>query len=133
VLKVDKTEFNCGGAGAVALDLAALGARCRCIGVTGCDQNGEVIEKKLKEAGIDTGNLLAVAGRSTISKERLIGLAQHRHRQQLMRIDEGPCEPLSQEMSKKVLHAARGCLRQADIICLQDNSSDLLEPHCAER
>jgi len=128
VLKVTRTEYRCGGAGSVAADLAALGALPVCLGITGEDRNGETIKKMLAEAGADTAGLLTVANRPTISKQRLIGLAQHRHRQQLMRIDEESTEPFSDELNEAVLRIYKDKLKQADIICLQDYNKGLLRP-----
>ena len=128
VLKVTKTEHSCGGAGSVATNLAALGAELACIGVIGEDRNGEEIRGKLTELGVDTSGLLIVADRPTISKQRLIGLAQHRHRQQLMRIDEETTEPLSDELNEAILQAYKEKLNKADVVCLQDYNKGLLSP-----
>ena len=126
VLKVTKTEYSCGGAGSVAADLAALGALPVCLGVIGDDQNGKILREKLIKAGADVTGLHTVTGRPTISKQRLIGLAQHRHRQQLFRIDEESTEPLSNEQQQKISRAYKDKLEQADIVCLQDYDKGLL-------
>ena len=128
VLKVTKTEHCCGGAGSVATNLAVLGAELTCIGIVGEDHNGKEIRDKLTELGIDTSGLLTVADRPTISKQRLIGLAQHRHRQQLMRIDEETTEPLSDELNDAILQAYKERLDKADVVCLQDYNKGLLNP-----
>jgi len=126
VLKVTKTEYRCGGAGSVAADLAHLGAMPVCLGVIGDDQNGKILREKLVKAGADVTGLHTVTGRPTISKQRLIGLAQHRHRQQLFRIDEESTEPLSNEQQQKISRAYKDKLEQADIVCLQDYDKGLL-------
>jgi len=126
VLKVTKTEHSCGGAGSVAADLAALGAIPVCLGVIGNDQNGETLRKKLTEAGADITNLLTLTDRPTTTKQRLIGLAQHRHQQQLFRMDEESTETLSDEQREKILQIYKDELQQADIVCLQDYNKGLL-------
>ncbi len=45
VLKIRSTSYSCGGAAAVAADLAALGAVPVCLGVVGSDRNGQISEK----------------------------------------------------------------------------------------
>jgi len=133
VLKVCRTEYSCGGAGSVAADLAALGAMPVCLGIVGDDRNGEMLKKKLTEAGADVTCLFTAADRPTITKQRLIGLAQHRHRQQLMRMDQESTEPLSDELSEAVLRAYKDKLEQADIVCLQDYNKGLLSsPLCQQ-
>lgn len=126
ILKVCKTEYSCGGAGSVATDLAALGAIPICLGVIGKDQNSKILKQMLTKTGADITGLSAVADRPTTTKKRLIGLAQHRHRQQLMRIDEESSEPLSNELNEEVLQVYKEKLKQADIVCLQDYDKGLL-------
>ena len=126
VLKVTDTEHRCGGAGSVAANLAALGAVPYCVGVIGDDLNGKILKDKLTETQADITGLLTTTDRPTISKQRLIGLAQHRHPQQLMRIDEERTEPLPDEMSEAILQAFKDRLPQADIVCLQDYNKGLL-------
>ncbi len=126
VLRVTETEYRCGGAGSVAVDLAALGAAPICIGVTGDDQNGKILRQKLADAGADIDGLLDAADRPTISKQRLIGLAQHRHRQQLMRIDREFAGPLPQQLSDRILATYKQSLARADAVCLQDYDKGLL-------
>lgn len=126
VLKITKTEYSCGGAGSVAKDLAALGAVPACLGVIGSDQNGKIIKQLLNDVGADTSALSATTDRPTISKQRLIGLAQHRHKQQLFRIDEESTEPLSDQQYEQILRAYKKNLNNADIVCLQDYNKGLL-------
>ncbi len=126
VLKITKTEHRCGGAASVAADIAALGAIPVCLGVVGKDANGETLRRKLAEAGADITNLLILADRPTTSKQRLIGLAQHRHQQQLFRMDEESTEQLSDEQYEKILQAYKGRLQHADVVCLQDYNKGLL-------
>ena len=128
VLKVTKNEYRCGGAGSVAADLAALGARPYCIGVIGDDRNSEILKKKLTEIGADITGLHKVSNHPTISKQRLIGLAQHLHQQQLIRMDYESTEPLPDELNEAVLQAYKDKLAQADIVCLQDYDKGLLSP-----
>lgn len=127
VLKVTKTEYNCGGAGSVVTNLAALGALPVCLGVIGKDQNGEILKQALNKAGADTTGLFTLKDRPTISKQRLIGLAQHRHQQQLMRFDEESTEPLPKELYDKITQFYRDSLKQVTLICLQDYNKSLLD------
>jgi D-beta-D-heptose 7-phosphate kinase/D-beta-D-heptose 1-phosphate adenosyltransferase len=126
VLKVTQTESRCGGAGSVAADLAALGAVPVCIGVVGRDDPGGVLQERLAAAGADLAGLHELADRPTTTKRRLIGLAQHRHKQQLMRIDEESTEPLPEAVRARLLQAYRAVLEQADLVCLQDYRKGVL-------
>jgi D-beta-D-heptose 7-phosphate kinase/D-beta-D-heptose 1-phosphate adenosyltransferase len=133
VLKVTETEYRCGGASSVAADVAALGGVPLCIGVIGDDQNGEILREKLSEIGADTTGLLKITDRPTVTKQRLIGLAQHRHRQQLFRMDQESTEPFSDQQYEKILQVYKNNLRGADIVCLQDYDKGLLTvPVCKQ-
>lgn len=126
VLKVVDRQFRCGGAGSVAADIAALGGRPLCVGVVGRDENADRLRAMLTEVGADVTALLTVDDRPTTSKQRLIGLAQHRHRQQLLRIDEESDEPLGADVNDRLLDAYQRYLSQADIVCLQDYRKGVL-------
>lgn len=126
VLRVHNTYYSCGGAGSVAADLAELGAIPVCLGIIGKDQNGQILNKKLMEIKADTSGLLEIKNRPTTSKQRLIGLAQHRHQQQLFRMDEESTDPLLSEQEKEIIRLFKEKLSQVDIICLQDHNKGLL-------
>jgi D-beta-D-heptose 7-phosphate kinase/D-beta-D-heptose 1-phosphate adenosyltransferase len=126
ILKVTQTESRCGGAGSVAADLAVLGAVPICIGVVGKDAQGGELKERLTAAGADIAGLCEVADRPTTTKQRLIGLAQHRHRQQLMRIDRESTAPLADSVYDRLLRTYRAALEQVDIICLQDYDKGVL-------
>jgi len=128
VLKVTETESRCGGAASVAADIVALGAVPLCVGVVGQDANGDLLKKQLAAIGADLCGLVEAPDRPTTTKQRLIGLAQHRHRQQLMRIDQESTDPLPEAICQEVLRKYREALDQADIICLQDYDKGLLSP-----
>ncbi len=129
VLKVTKTQYRCGGAGSVAIDLAALGAIPYCLGIIGGhekDQNAQILKDKLNSTGADISGLIPIVGRRTTSKHRLVGLAQHRHRQQLMRIDYETTDLLSDEQYENILELYQNMLSKVDIVCLQDYNKGLL-------
>jgi len=128
VLKVTKNEYRCGGAGSVAADIAALGGRPFCLGVIGDDLNSEILKQKLTEIGADITGLIKAANHPTISKQRLIGLAQHLHRQQLIRMDYESTEQLSDEQYEEILQTYKDKLASADTVCLQDYDKGLLSP-----
>ena len=133
VLKVVRREYAGGGASSVAADVVTLGAKCFCVGVAGDDDNARRLLGILEDIGADTGGLLKINDRPTITKERVIGLAQHRHRQQLLRVDDECTEPLSQEQYKCLADVFKTQLSACDIVCLQDYNKGMLVPEfCQE-
>jgi len=126
VLKVTKTEYSCGGAGLVAANLCALEAVPLCVGVIGDDANGKKLKDLLAKMGADVSGLMTVTDRPTTTKQRLIGLAQHRHQQQLFRMDNESAEPLTEGQYGRLAKIFETRIKQADNICLQDYNKGVL-------
>ncbi len=133
VLKVLDKKNCCGGAASVSVDLEALGAKAICIGVVGNDSNGLELLNLLKQANADTDGILKIDGRPTICKQRLVGLAQHRHRQQLMRIDEECTDGLNAQQYDELFEIFKSKLAQADIVCIQDYDKGLIGTEFCQR
>lgn len=127
VLKVVRREYACGGAASVAADVLALGAKCLCVGILGDDDNGNTLSSLLKKLGADVSGLVSIKDRPTITKQRIIGLAQHRHRQQLLRVDDEVTDPLALSDYQMLLDQYKALLAQSDIVCLQDYNKGLLQ------
>ena len=133
VLRVTKTDYNCGGAGLVAANLCALGGVPLCVGVVGNDANGDKLKEMLSANGADVSGLITVSDRPTTTKQRLIGLAQHRHQQQLFRMDCESTEPLTEQQYARLAEVFEDKLKRADIVCLQDyNKGVLAESFCKQ-
>jgi D-beta-D-heptose 7-phosphate kinase / D-beta-D-heptose 1-phosphate adenosyltransferase len=126
VLKVTRTDYNCGGAGLVAANLCALGAIPLCVGVIGNDSHGKRLKDLLSKMGADVSGLMTVTDRPTTTKQRLIGLAQHRHQQQLFRMDSESAEPLNEKQYARLAKIIENKLRQANNVCLQDYNKGVL-------
>ncbi|MCB1751332.1 MAG: bifunctional D-glycero-beta-D-manno-heptose-7-phosphate kinase/D-glycero-beta-D-manno-heptose 1-phosphate adenylyltransferase HldE [Gammaproteobacteria bacterium] len=81
VVRVDQVEERPGGAANVALNMRSLGVQVRLAGVVGEDDAGLILEKCLRESGVEC-LLQRTASCPTITKLRVIS----RH-QQLIRLD----------------------------------------------
>lgn len=81
VVKVEQDEVRAGGAGNVALNLTALGARASLLGLVGEDEAARLLAERLRAGKIEDA-LVAAPGHPTITKLRVIS----RH-QQLIRLD----------------------------------------------
>ncbi|MBE0535773.1 MAG: D-glycero-beta-D-manno-heptose 1-phosphate adenylyltransferase [Phycisphaerae bacterium] len=133
VLKVVDRQHSCGGAASVAADVMALGGQCLCVGVVGVDGNGALLRTLLAATGADTSGLTEMPDRPTTSKQRLIGLAQHRHRQQLLRIDEENSDVLDGATIERILALCAARLAEVDVVCLQDYNKGVLAPGLCRR
>ena len=81
VVRVEQDEYRAGGAGNVAVNLAALGAQVDLIGLTGADNEAALLRNRLESAGVRC-HFIVVPSSKTISKLRVLS----RH-QQLIRLD----------------------------------------------
>jgi D-beta-D-heptose 7-phosphate kinase/D-beta-D-heptose 1-phosphate adenosyltransferase len=112
VVHVGQAEERAGGAANVALNIAALGAQARLLGMTGDDEEAAALEAMLAAAGIDCG-FQKIAGIPTVTKLRVIS----RH-QQLIRLDfEGGFAAID---AAGLQESYRQGLAQCDVVVLSD-------------
>lgn len=133
VLRVVERQDRVGGAGSVALNVAALGASVACFGVLGHDSFGERVSRLLADAGADVAGLLRVDDRPTITKTRLVGLAEHRHRQQILRVDDEISGPLSAADHGRLIERIEAAIAVADVVCLEDYAKGVLSIELCQR
>ncbi len=81
IVRVEREEYRLGGAGNVALNIAALGARVTLLGIVGADDAGRQLSSMLHEHDIESALKLDQKF-STMVKLRVSG-----RQQQLLRID----------------------------------------------
>jgi rfaE bifunctional protein kinase chain/domain len=126
VIDVFDETFTAGGAGNVALNIAALGARCTVAGYFGADETGRKLREALKAKGIAT---LGTPGNGqTIMKTRVMV-----QRQQLCRIDRE-----SPPASYQVTAAQAGTLlapeiAACDAVILSDYAKGILNDELVAR
>ncbi len=116
---VDRREAV-GGSANVAACLGALGCDVICCGVIGRDGNGETLKRLLEEIGVDTTGVMPLPDRPTTTKTRLVGLAQHRHRQQLLRVDEEDTSSLPDSTAESLAKRACELVSDAEVVCIED-------------
>ena len=126
VLRIVEQREAVGGSANVASCLRALGCEVYCCGTVGADGHGQQLVKLLAELGVDTEAVLELPDRPTTTKTRMVGLAQHRHRQQLLRVDEEDVHPLSAELSSRLAQAACKLVERVTVICLEDYDKGVL-------
>ena len=118
VVNVTQKEDRPGGAGNVALNIAALGASATLSGTIGNDEAGKILQECMRAAGINT-QLQIAEHKPTITKLRVLS----RH-QQLLRMDfeERFCPADSTEIMAK----AADIIRAAKILILSDYAKGTL-------
>ncbi|NNM87463.1 MAG: D-glycero-beta-D-manno-heptose 1-phosphate adenylyltransferase [Phycisphaerae bacterium] len=119
-------QHRCGGAGNVAVFLTALGAKVDLIGVCGDDNQGHLLRADLRDAGVNVACMLVITGRPTCTKTRLVGLAQHRHPQQMLRLDREDVSWIGPEHENTLRENLRQGLAGAAALCIEDYNKGLL-------
>jgi rfaE bifunctional protein kinase chain/domain len=117
-----------GGAGNVAANLAALGAKVEVFGAIGNDEPGRALQKCLRVANINDKGVIADSKRVTTVKTRII--ARH---QQVVRVDQERREPLSAETQEKLLRFLFTALKHLDALVLSDYDKGLISDDFADR
>ncbi len=133
VLRVVREESRVGGAGNVAAAAAALGATADCVGAIGSDPHGDELKAMLDKIGADTSAMVRLADRPTALKTRYVGLAQHRHAQQMLRVDQEQTQAISPQAQEPLLAAVRARVGSADIVVLEDYNKGVLSDELAAR
>jgi len=128
ILRVVERQSRVGGAGSVALNIRALGADVECCGLIGQDAEGEWVARLLRESGAGTDGLLHAGDRPTITKSRLVGLAEHRHRQQILRVDDEVVRPPAAPNRDALLAFVAAALPRCNVVCLEDYAKGVLAP-----
>ncbi|MGB3801455.1 MAG: bifunctional ADP-heptose synthase, partial [Lewinella sp.] len=124
VLRYLHQEDRLGGAGNVAINLVALGARATTAGISGADENRDLLSGALAANGIDS-ILVPDPDRPTTVKTRLIAQDQ-----QLLRIDRESTEDPAAGIVQRLLDAIGNCIAggNVDLIILQDYNKGVLTP-----
>jgi len=117
-----------GGAGNVAANLAALGARVEAFGVIGEDEPGRALRACLRAAGIAEQGIVAAKSRVTTVKTRVI--ARH---QQIVRIDHERREPVPAPVEEKVFRQVLSVLKKLNGLVLSDYDKGLITDAFADR
>lgn len=119
IVHIKNLDERPGGAGNVALNVAALGAHVDLLSVCGNDEAGDTLEKKLRHAGVNC-YLYKASKSPTVTKLRILSLHQ-----QLIRLDfeEAPYQfehsNLKQLFEQKVAHC--------DVVILSDYGKGCLD------
>lgn len=123
VIAVQRSEINIGGAGNVARNIAALGARCIFVGLVGDDAAAAQLEAELaREPGIETV-LVRDASRPTTRKVRFVSEHFSAH---MLRADWERAAPASGEIEQRLIDAIVPRLARADIVLLSDYAKGVL-------
>jgi len=123
IVALDHKEYRIGGAGNVALNVAALGANVSMLSVTGNDEDGAMLKTMLESQDIKTDFLLTSGKRVTTNKTRIIS-----KNQQMMRLDKEMTTDLGYEDENRLVLAIQNFIAQEkpDVIIFEDYNKGVL-------
>jgi D-beta-D-heptose 7-phosphate kinase/D-beta-D-heptose 1-phosphate adenosyltransferase len=117
-----------GGAGNVAVNIAALGCDVNLVGAVGCDVDANDLKGILTAATVSVEWLVADPDRPTIRKTRIVS-----GRQQFLRIDRELTTPPSLAVQEQLIKNAREAAARADIVVLSDYGKGVFSDYVVER
>jgi D-beta-D-heptose 7-phosphate kinase/D-beta-D-heptose 1-phosphate adenosyltransferase len=124
VLRLERENYRAGGAANVAANLAGLGLSCRVLGTVGDDEDGARLVSALRDCGVGAEAILAVPGRTTTAKTRIIG-----GHQQILRLDREDDAAFSPATEPALVVRAQALVQELPAaIILSDYAKGLLGP-----
>ena len=122
IVSLENEDARIGGAGNVALNLLALGAKPIICGVIGEDSSGDKLLNLFEKNGILTDGLVKSMARKTTVKTRVIS-----NKQQLLRIDSESTFPLLESEEIKLNNTIQNIINQGiDGIIFEDYNKGVL-------
>src|SRR3569623_207366 len=123
VIAVQRSETNVGGAGNVARNIAALGARCIFAGLVGEDEAGAKLRDELAREQLIEAVLVSDASRPTTRKVRFVSEHFSTH---MLRADWELALPASADVEQRLIEAIVPQIARADIVLLSDYAKGVL-------
>ncbi|HXQ06425.1 MAG TPA: D-glycero-beta-D-manno-heptose-7-phosphate kinase [Bradyrhizobium sp.] len=123
VIAVQRSETNIGGAGNVARNIAALGARCIFAGLIGEDAAATQLKAQLSQQSLIETVLVCDPSRPTTRKVRFVSEHFSTH---MLRADWELAAPASASIEQKLIDAILPLLPRADIVLLSDYAKGVL-------
>ncbi len=123
VVRVESESSAIGGAGNVAANVVALGARARIVGCAGEDENGSTLKAELESAGVSTEGLVTTRGRPTTVKTRV--LARH---QQVVRVDREDAADATEAVARALAQQIEELSGSCQVVIMEDYNKGVLVP-----
>lgn len=126
VIAVQRSEKNVGGAGNVARNIAALGARCIFVSLIGEDDAARILRDEFSRERLIEPVLVVDALRPTTRKLRFVSEHFSTH---MLRADWEITAAASPAVEEQLIEAILTALPRADIVLLSDYAKGVLTPH----
>lgn len=123
IVALRQKEYRIGGAGNVALNVAALGAQVSILSVIGKDEDGEQLKKLFNENNVDISLVVESNQRITTNKTRIIC-----RNQQMLRLDAEIVDDINETLEAELLQKFKQLLKAArpDVVVFEDYNKGVL-------
>ncbi len=121
VVSVIKENFTLGGAGNVVNNLAAMGAKIFAAGVIGTGRDGQTLNEKFNELGVNTRGVIREPERPTTRKTRVIAANQH-----VLRIDRETKTRISDRTFSRLAGFFEEIIPEIDVVLVSDYNKGLI-------
>lgn len=121
VLLADSITDTPGGAGNVAMNIHALGAKTYPVCIIGDDSYGEILLSRLSDCNCDISGIIKNKDRHTTLKTRYVSSGQ-----QLLRVDNETVKELDSQTETSIIEKIRCGIKNADAIILSDYGKGVL-------
>lgn len=128
VVNLEQKEATAGGAANVAANIAGLGASPYLIGITGKDEESEIMPRILEKANVSGDFLVALPDRLTTVKTRIVAQQQH-----VVRLDQETVLPINEEQEKLVWRQIEKVFEKIDLAVISDYAKGFLTPNLLSR
>lgn len=120
ILKQREKQIVPGGGANAANNLADLGAQVTPVGVLGDDEAGESLLRYFRHKDVSTSRILRLRGYRTPTKSRILAGLAHWQRQQVVRIDREPAQPLTGRVRRRMSESVMPLLGKASAVLVSD-------------
>ncbi len=124
VVAVNKEFFVAGGAGNVAVNLAALGAKPTLVSVVGRDIGGEMLKDFLRKQNVNISGITEDYDRPTTQKIRVMA-----EQQQIVRYDRESKQTVAHDVAAECMKNFLTALKTAKGVILSDYGKGMLSDH----
>ncbi|MEP6963406.1 MAG: PfkB family carbohydrate kinase, partial [Acidobacteriota bacterium] len=121
IVAQQRTSALPGGAGNVAVNVAALGGTVVLVSVAGEGPDGEQLHEALMQRGVNPENVLLTSRRRTTVKTRIVA-----HGQQLLRVDDEETDPIDPDLSERLFERIEAALPSVSAVILSDYAKGML-------
>jgi D-beta-D-heptose 7-phosphate kinase/D-beta-D-heptose 1-phosphate adenosyltransferase len=123
IVRYERRTSGPGGAANVVRNIQSLGGEPIVCGVVGDDEGGRILREQLEDSSSSASGIFVDAHRVTTQKTRVMA-----HHQQIVRIDRETTEPVSADITERLLSFANSVMSRVDVVVFSDYDKGIAHP-----